>query len=157
MAVMKEMQFPVSIRWRGGHLARADAGGRESLEIATPPEFRGGLAGYWSPEELLVAATATCFALTLAAVAERRQVPLLDAAVGGTGHMGRRADGRYGFTVIELSAVLDTLPGNEDGIAAAADAARDRCFVTRALDVPVHVGVEIRTAGSEATAVARAG
>ena len=29
MSVMKEMQFPVSVRWRGGRLAHADADGKE--------------------------------------------------------------------------------------------------------------------------------
>jgi organic hydroperoxide reductase OsmC/OhrA len=75
MTVMKEMQFPVSVRWRGGRLARADARERKSFEVATPPEFRGGLSGYWSPEDLLVTSVASCFALTLAAVAESRDAP----------------------------------------------------------------------------------
>jgi hypothetical protein len=43
MSVMKEMQFPVSVRWRGGRLARADARDNDSLGLATPPEFRGGM------------------------------------------------------------------------------------------------------------------
>ena len=54
MGVMKEMQFPVSVRWRGGRLTRAESGDNEPLELATPPDFRGGLTGYWSPEDLLV-------------------------------------------------------------------------------------------------------
>lgn len=157
MTTMKELQFPVTIRWRGGHLARADAPERESLELATPPEFHGGLEGYWSPEDLLVTSTASCFALTLAALAERRQLPLLDVSVSATGHMGRRDDGRFGFTVIELNAVLDTLSGSESGIEAAAHAAEGHCFVTRALDVPVHVGIEVRAAAPDAEPVAQAG
>jgi hypothetical protein len=38
MSVMKEMQFPVSVRWRGGRLARADGREKEPLQLATPPE-----------------------------------------------------------------------------------------------------------------------
>jgi organic hydroperoxide reductase OsmC/OhrA len=143
MSVYKEFQFPVSIRWRGGRLARADAEGIESLEIATPPEFRGGLQGFWSPEAMLVGATASCFALTLAAVAERRQTRLLDISIGATGHMGRRHDGRLGFTVIELHAAIETLPGSEEAIAAAAKAAEEHCLISQALDVPVHVALEV--------------
>lgn len=144
VTVMKEMQFPVSVRWRGGRLAHADARDKDSLELATPPEFRGGLAGYWSPEDLLIAATASCFALTLAAVAERMDAPLLDATVSATGHMSRRDDGRFGFTVIELDAVLETVAGGEDAVAAAAAEAEDRCLVSRALEVPVHVAVQVK-------------
>jgi organic hydroperoxide reductase OsmC/OhrA len=145
MTVMKEMQFPVSVRWRGGRLVRADAREKESLEVATPPEFRGGLPGYWSPEDLLVASVATCFVVTLAAVAERREVPLIDATVSATGHMSRRDDGRFGFTVVEVDAELETVPGGEEAVRGAAKAAETRCLISQALDVPVHVAVSVKT------------
>ena len=92
-----------------------------------------------------VAATASCFALTLAAVADRSDAPLLDATVSATGHLSRRDDGRFGFTMIELDAVLETVPGGEDAVAGAAAAAEDRCLVSQALDVPVHVTVQVKT------------
>jgi organic hydroperoxide reductase OsmC/OhrA len=120
MSVMKEMQFPVSVRWRGGRLTRAEGREKEPLQLATPPEFRGGLTGYWSPEDLVVTAAASCFVLTLAAVAERSEAPNLDASVSATGHMSRRDDGRFGFTVIELDALLETIPGGEDAVRNAA-------------------------------------
>ena len=145
MTVMKDLQFPVSVRWRGGRLARADGPEKESLELATPPEFPGGLAGYWSPEDLLVAAAASCFALTLAAVAERREAPLLDATVQATGHLGRGDDGRLGFTAIEIAATLETIAGGEEAVHAAAKAAEERCLIARALEVPVSVAVSVKT------------
>ena len=143
MSLMKEMQFPVSIRWRGGRLVQAEARGKEVLALATPPEFRSGIAGYWTPEDLIVTSAASCYALTLAAVAERYEVPLLDATVTATGHMSRRDDGTFGFTVIEIDAALETIPGGEDAVRRAAADAESRCLVTRALDVPVHVAVTV--------------
>ena len=156
MSVMKEMQFPVSVRWRGGRLARADARDKDSLELATPPEFRGGLAGYWSPEDLLVASAASCFALTLAAVAERREAPLLDATITATGHMTRRDDGRFGFIVIEIDALLETIPGAERAVSSAAAAAEERCLISQALDVPVHVAVQVKAAAELTSQIAGA-
>jgi organic hydroperoxide reductase OsmC/OhrA len=150
---MKEMQFPVSLRWRGGRLARADAPDKESLELATPPEFRSGLHGYWSPEDLLVTATASCFVLTLAALAERHDAPLLDASVTATGHMSHRDDGRFGFTVIEIDAALETVAGGEEAVRAAAKAAEARCLITHALDVPVHVAISVEVVTPETHAV----
>ena len=143
MALMKEMQFPVSIRWRGGRLVQAEAHDREALTLATPPEFRSGVAGYWSPEDLIVTSAASCFALTLAAVAERHEVPLLDATITATGHMSRRDDRTFGFTVIEIDALLETIPGGENAVLRAAADAERRCLVSRALDVPVHVAVAV--------------
>jgi organic hydroperoxide reductase OsmC/OhrA len=146
---VKEMQYAVSVRWRGGRLAHADADGKASLELATPPAFRGGLTGYWSPEELLVAATASCFALTLAAVADRSDAPLLDATVSATGHMSRRDDGRFSFTAIKIDAMLETVAGGEDAVAGAAAAAEDRCLVSQSLEVPVHVTVQVKTVAAD--------
>jgi organic hydroperoxide reductase OsmC/OhrA len=143
MAVFKEMQFPVSVRWRGGRLATTTSTGKEPIEVATPPEFRDGLAGYWSPEDLLVSAVATCFALTLAAVAERGDAPLLDATITATGHLTHRDDGKFGFVVIEIDAALETVPGGEEAARRAARAAEERCLVTQALDIPVHVGLSV--------------
>ena len=145
MAIMKEMQFATAVRWRGGRLARVDARDKESLEIATPPEFRSGLSGYWSPEDMLVASAAGCFVLTLAAVAERVGAPLIDVTVSATGHMSRRDDGRFGFTVIELDAELETVAGGEDAVRSAAESAEARCLISQALDVPVHVAVSVKT------------
>lgn len=150
MSVMKELQFPVSTRWRGGRLARAESRGKEPLQLATPPEFRGGLEGYWSPEDLLVASVASCFELTLAAVAERSEAPLLDATVTATGHVSRRDDGSFGFTVIELDALLETVPGGEDAVRAAAAKAEKRCLIRRALEIPVHLAVEVRAVAAHA-------
>jgi organic hydroperoxide reductase OsmC/OhrA len=145
MSVMKEMQFPVSVRWRGGRLSRAEGRDKDPLQLATPPEFRGGLAGYWSPEDLLVTSVASCFVLTLAAVAERCEAPMLDATVSATGHMTRRDDGRFGFTVIEVDALIETVPGGETAVRRAAAIAEERCLIAQALDVPVHVAVEVAT------------
>jgi len=151
MSVMKEMQFPVSIRWRGGRLVEAHARDKEGLALATPPEFRSGLAGYWTPEDLVVTSAASCFALTLAAVAERHDAPLLDATITATGHMSRRDDGNFGFTVIEIDAVLETIPGEEEAVRRAVAEAEKRCLVSRALDVPVHVAFAISEVGEPMT------
>jgi organic hydroperoxide reductase OsmC/OhrA len=144
MAVFKEMQFPVSVRWRGGRLATTTSTGKEPIEVATPPEFRGGLAGYWSPEDLLVASVASCFTLTLAAVAEKGEVPLLDATVTATGHLSHRDDGRFGFVAIEIDATLETIPSGEQTVRRAARVAEERCLVSQALDIPVHLGLTVR-------------
>jgi organic hydroperoxide reductase OsmC/OhrA len=98
-----------------------------------------------------VAAAATCFALTLAAVAERREVPLLDASVEAAGHIGRRVDGSLGFLVIELEALLETIPGAEESVRRAAALAEERCVVAQALDVPVHVDVRVRAVAASPT------
>lgn len=144
MSVTKALRFPVSVRSEGGRLTRASAGGKSDLEVATPPEFPGGLAGIWSPEELLVTSTAACYAVTLAAVAERRGIVLHDVQVSGTGHVSKRDDGRFGFVAIELDVEIETNAASLRAAEAAAARTEELCLVTQALDIPVHVGVIVR-------------
>jgi organic hydroperoxide reductase OsmC/OhrA len=143
MAAVKAHRFPVSIQWEEGRLTRATAPGKPELEIATPPEFKGGIAGVWSPEDLLVAATAACYTVTLLAVAEGKRVTLLDLHVDGVGHVEQRHDGRFGFVVIELMATIAVEPGQVEAAEKAARYAKDACLVSLALDTPVHLEVVV--------------
>jgi organic hydroperoxide reductase OsmC/OhrA len=145
MSVVKALRFPVSVRWQHGRLTRASAPAKEDFEVATPPEFPGGLAGHWSPEELLVTACASCYALTFAAIAERREIPIHDLRVYGTGHVSKRDDGRFGFVAIELDAEVETAASSVRAAEGAAEWAKQVCIVSLALDVPVHVLTVVRT------------
>ncbi len=153
MSIVKALRFPVSVRWRGGRLTGLSAVGKPDLEVATPPEFRGGVAGVWSPEDLLVASAATCFAVTLVAIAERMQVPMRALEVTGTGHVSKRDDGRFGFVAIELDVALETSPERIEAAERAAEVAEERCLVSMALDIPVHVAVAARGQGNHLTSL----
>jgi organic hydroperoxide reductase OsmC/OhrA len=154
MSIVKALRFPVSVQLRDVTEATASALGKPELEIAVPPEFRGGVEGVWSPEDLLVASTASCFAVTLSAIAERLHVPVLSLEVSGTGHVSRRDDGRFGFVAIEIDATLETTAAFEAAAGPAVELAKERCLVSRALDIPVHVGVEVRAAKAPEAALA---
>src|SRR6476620_8050680 len=93
--------FPVSIRWLGGRITCAAVAGKPELTVATPPEFRSGVEGVWSPEDLLVASVATCFTVTLVSIAERRGLPLRSLGVRATGAVTQRSFDGSGFTEIE--------------------------------------------------------
>ncbi len=145
-AGVKAFDFPVSVRWLSGRRALASVHGKDDLEVATPPEFKGGVAGVWSPEDLLVGSIAACFAVTLAAVAERRSVPLRGLDADASGRVTQRSDGRFGFTGADLHVRLQTDCGYEDEARAAAEAAERTCLVTASLDFPVHLELEVHTA-----------
>jgi organic hydroperoxide reductase OsmC/OhrA len=144
----KTHRFPVGIRWLGGRMTCASVAGKPELTVATPPEFHGGVEGVWSPEDLLVASAASCFTVTLVAVAERRGLPLRALGVQGTGAVTQRPDGRFGFTEIALEVVLATDPGHEADARDAVEAAERSCLVAVSLDAPVHVTLDVRTAAA---------
>ena len=72
----KEFRFPVQVVWHAGRRTTARVDGKAPLRIATPPEFRGTDPDLWSPEDAFVAAAASCLAVTIAALAEREQLPV---------------------------------------------------------------------------------
>ena len=144
----KTYRFPVEIHWLGERLTRAHVPGKAPLVVATPPEFRGGVDGVWSPEDLLVASAASCFTVTLVGIAERRGLPLRALAVHGAGTVSQRSDGPFGFTSVELEVMLATDPGCEADARAAAEAAERSCLVAVSLDLPVHVTLDVRIAAA---------
>lgn len=145
MSVFKEFRFPVAVELVEGRLTRAVVPGKPELAVATPPEFAGGIPGVWSPEDLLVVSAASCYAVTLAAVAERAEVPVRGLAVTGTGHVTRRDDGKFGFVAVELDVAFETDAQFVDAARRAAAKAEELCIVTMSMDVPVRVGVDVRT------------
>jgi organic hydroperoxide reductase OsmC/OhrA len=142
----KAYDFPLTVRWTTGRRTIVSIHGKHHLEVATPPEFKGGVEGVWSPEDLLVASVGACFEVTLLAVAERRGVPLRGLEVGASGHVTRRQDGRFGFTEVTIHAAVDTEPGFETEALEAAEAAERGCLVASSVDFPVHLELDVRTA-----------
>ena len=72
----REYRFPVEIAWDGGRRTTARVEGKQPLDIATPPEFRGTDPDLWSPEDVFVAAAGSCLAVTIAALADGQHLPL---------------------------------------------------------------------------------
>ena len=144
MSIVKDYRYKVEVDWEEDRLTSVTSSGKPDLEVSTPPEFRGGLEGFWSPEDLLVAAAASCFTVTLVAVLERRDLPLRDLSVTGTGHVATRDDGCLGFVAIELTAKVNTDWPAVEAVRHAAKYAERACLVSMALDVPVHVDVVVQ-------------
>jgi organic hydroperoxide reductase OsmC/OhrA len=141
MSITKDFRYRVGVDWEDGRITTVTSPDKPELTVATPPEFKNGVPGVWSPEDLLVASVASCYAVTLVSVAERRELPLHELRVSGTGHLTARDDGRLGFVAIELTARIKTDALTLEGMERAAKHAERGCLVSMALDVPVHVEV----------------
>jgi organic hydroperoxide reductase OsmC/OhrA len=145
VSTLKDFLFHVEAASLPRRRVRLTSEGKLPLETATPPEFRDGTPGMWSPEDLLVAAVASCYVLTLEAIAARREIPLQRVQVKGAGHVTRRVDGRVGFVVVELRVEILTDPGLEEAVEALSHSAERGCLIAHALSVPVEVELDVRT------------
>jgi organic hydroperoxide reductase OsmC/OhrA len=146
----RSFAFPVSVEHVDGRLVRARVEGKPPLGVATPPEFKGTHPEVWSPEDLLVGATASCYAVTLVAVAERSGVPLHGLTVDGVGRMGF-AEGKLAFLGIDLKVGFATDAALVEEAEKAALRAEQGCFVSVALSVPVEVELRIEALEPAAT------
>ncbi len=143
----KTIDFPVSVEWLGGRRVLACVGGKPELPVAPPLVFRGTDADIWSPEDLFVAAAASCLAVTFTGLVERSNVHLSSLRVDGEGVVGRREDGHFGFTSVELRLRAVVAASDSDLAHALALKAEDSCLVSHSFALPVHVSVDVRTAG----------
>jgi organic hydroperoxide reductase OsmC/OhrA len=144
MSTTKDFRYKVGVAWEGDRITTVTSSGKPALTVATPPEFKNGVPGVWSPEDLLVASAASCFTVTMVAVAERRDLPLYGIDVTGTGHVTIRDDGRLGFVAIELTALIQTAEPSVDAMTRAAKYAERACLVSMALDTPIHIEVAVQ-------------
>ena len=142
MTVVKTHRFPVAVHRHETGLVRANVPGKVELSVAVPPELRGRHEGIWSPEELLAAAVASCFAVTLEVVAEHLGVPLHDVDVRGATNV-ERSGGRYHVTHVDLTVTIETDPGFVDRARDAAERTERLCLVTAALACPVHTRLDV--------------
>ena len=142
-AITRDFRFPVELSWPGGKHVLAAVDGKPEIEIATPPELKGTFPGAWSPEDFLVAAVGSCFAVTLVAIAGRGEIPLRALTIRATGTVGRREPDPFGFKAITLAVEAATEPGREDDLRRAAERAEQGCLVSQALSIPVHLELTV--------------
>jgi peroxiredoxin-like protein len=138
-----EFHFPADVTWQGGRRACARVEGKQPIALATPPEFRGSDPGTWSPEDFVSAAAASCLAVTIAALAERAELPLRALEVRSDGVVGRRPDGRFGFVRIDQQVRVSTERGFEAIARRLVEEAEAGCLVSVSLDVPVETAVDV--------------
>lgn len=154
MSTLKDFRFCVNAAPSNGARVRLTAESKAPLEVTIPAEFRGGYPGMWSPEDLLVASVASCYVITLRGVAAHRGLTIRELNVEGVGHVTRRAEGRVGFVVIELRVELTVDEECVEQAERVARAAKQRCLVGHALEIPIELELNVRTPVPRLPAVA---
>ena len=84
---------------RKGVLTAKDVSG--SIEVATPPEFAGGIPDMWSPEHLFLSSLSSCLMTTYLAIAEKRRLAVTDFTCSTIGQI-ELVEGHLEFTIVNL-------------------------------------------------------
>ena len=85
----------------------------ESFEVATPPEFPGGMEGIWSPEHLFVASVNSCLMTTFLAISEFSKFEYESFTVDAKGKL-EKVDGKFMISEIELNPVLEITDASKE-------------------------------------------
>jgi peroxiredoxin-like protein len=112
------------------------------LSLAPPKQFDGP-GDHWSPETLLVGATAACFVLTFRAVARASRLPWAAMRCSASGALERAGTGVQ-FTRIDLNARIEIEAGTDPQQARRAlEKAERGCLISNSLKAEVHLNIEI--------------
>jgi organic hydroperoxide reductase OsmC/OhrA len=94
--------FQVQLNWqegRKGILTASDV--KDTIRVATPPEFPGGVPDMWSPEHLFLSSLSSCFMTTYLAIAEKSRLTIADFECSTIGQIAL-VEGHLEFININL-------------------------------------------------------
>jgi organic hydroperoxide reductase OsmC/OhrA len=139
-------RYEVHLRDTGSGNALLDTADAPSLEVAAPVQF-GGTGDRWSPETLLVAAAASCLALTFRSIAVNSELAWQRLECDATGVLERQ-EGVTRFTGLALRARL-VLPagGDPERAKRLLEKAEKSCLVTRSLALEPSLESEVVVEG----------
>lgn len=96
----KVFHYEVKTRWTEQRRGLLAAEGKPTLEVASPPEFKGH-PGIWTPEDLLVAAVNACTMTTFLAFAARQGIQPVGYECDASGTL-EMVEGKFRFTRVVL-------------------------------------------------------
>jgi peroxiredoxin-like protein len=143
----KEFHFPLSVEWLHDRRVVTHVEGKQAMQVTPPPEFNGTDPSTWSPEDLFVAAAASCLAVTFTGLAERAGLGYDRLRIEADGVAGLREDGHFGFRRVVLNLRLEVAHGDEERARGLAEQAEATCLVSASLDLPVETRIAVSAHG----------
>ncbi len=139
----KVFRYQSDVGWNAARRATVCTPDKPDIQVSSPPEFKGE-AGYWTPEEMLVASVNACTLMTFLAYAQHKGLELLGYQSEGEGVL-ESVEGKYRFTEITLHPHIRVkTPEDVERARALLSDAHANCFVANSLALPVKVFPEIR-------------
>lgn len=148
MNLLDSYVYEVQMEWTGGRGGRMSAAGLPSMEISAPPEFAGE-AGKWTPEHLLVGASASCMTATFLAIADISKLELASFRMKVHAKLEKIAGEGYRFTEIKLAPEIGVDPQDVEKAQRVLSKAEKNCFVNKSLRCTVQVEPKFVTVPAE--------
>ncbi|MGK7370827.1 MAG: OsmC family protein [Candidatus Halalkalibacterium sp. M3_1C_030] len=134
-----EHLYRVDIAWKEGRIGMMSSPELEDqIEVATPPQFDGGVEGIWSPEHLFISSVSSCFMTTFVAIAEYSKLKFEDLDVKAVGKIDK-VDGKFMVTEITLEPELVIEEEKyKDKATRILEKAEAACLITRSIKTEIN-------------------
>ena len=138
MSMLDSYVFKAEVEWTGRRNGRASSEGLPPLQVSAPPEFSGD-AGLWTPEHLLLTATASCLMTTFLAIADLSKLPVASFECKAYARLEKVPGEGYRFTEITLAPEIGVANEDFEKVQKVLAKAEKNCFISNSLRATVQV------------------
>jgi organic hydroperoxide reductase OsmC/OhrA len=139
----KSFRYTNSLTWENARRGKSSAPGKPSMEIGSPPEFKGE-PGIWCPEELFVAALNGCLMLTFISMAQSKGVQFVSYESAAEGLL-ENVDGKFLITEVSVApTVVLKSDGDLEKAKAIMGQVEEHCFISNSIKAKVKMAPQLR-------------
>ena len=141
--------YETEVEWTGERKGALRALSLPTVEIATPPEFKGH-EGRWTPEHLYVASVNACFMTTFLALAELSKLEFSSFSCDARGKLEKGEEHGYCITEIILRPhlVIDH-SRDQERAGRILEKAEKNCFISNSIKTIVKLEPKINMAAAQ--------
>jgi len=139
----KKFVYKTTVTWREEKKGFLCSFGKETIEISTPPEFKGH-EGLWTPEDLFVASVNVCIKTTFLHYAQKDNFEFLSYESDAEGIL-ERVENKFMFSEIKVSPkIVVTSSDKIEKTKELVKLAEENCLISNSIKSKVTVKPEIR-------------
>ena len=138
----KKFVYKTTVTWREEKKGFLCSFGKETIEISTPPEFKGH-EGLWTPEDLFVASVNVCIKTTFLHYAQKNNFEFLSYKSDAEGIL-ERVENKFMFSEIKvLPKIVVTSSDKIEKAKELIKLAEENCLISNSIKSKVTVEPEI--------------
>lgn len=148
---MEKHAYNVNVNWiqdRKGKMCSPELKNNKTnetnyIEVATPPEFPGGMPNIWSPEHLFTAAVSSCLMTTFLAIAEFSKLEFVSFKCDSKGIL-EKVEGKFVMSeVLLFPEVVIKDESKRDRAERIVEKAEKACLISNSITSKITMDIKI--------------
>ena len=138
-----EHTYTTSLTWSDTTRGVISSSGLSDIQVATPPQFPGGIEGFWSPEHMFVASAEICLMTTFLAIAANSKLEFVSYNSEAEGVLEKTENG-YEFTKIVVRPhVVISDESKAERARRILEKAEEHCLISKSMKTPVELDAKV--------------